>query len=210
MKFEAIREQVYQTVMKACNAGLIRLSAGNISARTEEGFVAITPTGIKYDVLRPDQIAIVDMDGKYVDAPFKPSSETPMHTAILRNMPEVGAVCHTHSLIAMTFASIGKEIPRITLELFTCGAPIPVAPWACPGTARGGEVTVEIFSKRPELKVCLLRNHGLIAIGKNLDNAFELAYDAEIGLQTYYQTMQIGTPQALSEEQVNEIKHAYA
>jgi len=210
MKFEAVREEVCQTVVKACQAGLIRLSAGNISTRTQEGYVAITPSAIKYDVLRPDQIAIVDLDGKYVDAPFKPSSETPMHTAILRNMPGVGAVFHTHSPMAMTFATLGKEIPVINLELFVCGAPIPVAPWACPGTIEDGVVTVDIFGKRPNLKVCLLRSHGLVAIGKNLENAFEMAYDAEVGMQIYYQALMIGEPAALTEEQINRVLIAYA
>lgn len=210
MKYQVIREQVYETVMKAVKSGLIRLSAGNISARTEDGYVAITPTSIKYDVLKPEQIAIVDLDGKLVDAPFKPSSETPMHTAILKHLPEVGAVCHTHSPFAITFAALGKEVPCLTLELFVCGAPIPVAPWACPGTADAGVVTVDLFTQRPGLKICLLRNHGLVSIGKNLEQAFELAYDAEVGMQIYHQALLLGQPELITAERQAEIRRAYA
>jgi len=209
MSYEAVRQEVYNTVMKAVDCGLIRLSAGNISARTSDGNVAITPAGIKYDVLTPDQIAIVDLRGNHIDGPCRASSETPMHTAILRNLPEVGAVCHTHSPYAMTFAVLGKEIPLINLELLVCGAPIPVAEWACPGSAGAGEVTVDIFKSRPNLKIMLLRNHGLVAIGKNLGQAFELAFDAEIGAQVYYQALQLGTPATITDAQVEEIFKVY-
>ena len=207
--FLSIRQEVYATVMKALEAGLIRLSAGNISARFQDDLVAITPSGVKYDSLKPEQIAIVDLHGKPLQAPFKPSSETPMHTAIYRNLPGVSAVCHTHSPYAITFAILGKEVPPVSLELFTCGAPIPVARWACPGTADAGEAIVEIFKARPGLSAGLLRNHGLVAIGKNLDHAFELAYDAEMGMRYYYQALQIGTPQALSPEQMDQIRQVY-
>ena len=210
MEYQEVREQVYETVMKSVKNGLIRLSAGNISTRTADGLVAITPTGIAYDVLKPEEIAIVDLNGNPVDAPKKPSSETPMHTAIYRGLPHVGAILHTHSPFAITFATLGKEIPMISIELFTCGAPIPVAPWACPGTPEAGEVTVDIFCRRPELKICLLRNHGLVAIGKNLDNAFELAYDAEIGMQIYHQALQLGQPELITPQRIEQILQVYA
>lgn len=210
MTYQAIREQVYETVMKARDAGLIRLSAGNLSARTGDGHVAITPAGIKYDVLRPADIAIVDLEGKLVDAPRRPSSETPMHTAILRHLPQVGAVCHTHSPFAITFAALGRDVPMATLELFACGAPIPVARWACPGTPEAGVVTVELFGTRHGLNVCLLRNHGLVAIGRDLEQAFELALDAEVGMQIYHQALQLGQPELITEERAAEIRRVYA
>jgi L-ribulose-5-phosphate 4-epimerase len=210
MSYTAIREQVYQTVLKSVNAGLIRLSVGNISVRAQEGLVAITPRGIPYDVLRPEEIAIVDLEGRPVDAPKKPSSETPMHTAIYHDLPEVGAILHTHSLYAITFATLGKDIPIVTIELFVCGAPIPVAPWACPGTPEAGKVTVKLFRERPGLKICLLRNHGLVSIGENLDKAFEYAVAAETGMQAYHHALQIGQPELITEDRIAEIIRVYA
>jgi len=209
MKYKEIRDQVYLTVTKAQASGLVRLSAGNFSMRTEDGNVAITPSGIKYDVLKPEEIAIVDLDGNYIDARNKPSSELPMHLEILRNLPEVGAICHTHSPFAIAFAMLANEIPPVNLELMFCGAPIPVAPWACPGTINAGQVTVNIFKQRPELKICLLRNHGLVAIGKSLEQAYELAYDAEVGMQTYYYACQIGQPFPLTQAQLDQIHQVY-
>jgi len=210
MKYSMIREELYETVIKAKEAGLIRLSAGNISARTDDGLVAITPAGIQYDALQPEDLTIVDLDGKIVDGAKKPSSETPMHTSILKHLPHVGAVCHTHSSYAMTFAAAGLDIPTISLELYVCGAPIPVAPWACPGTPQAGKVTVDIFEQNHTLKVCLLRNHGLVAIGTDLEKAFELAYNAEVGMQTYYQALQLGKPSLLTAAQQEEIRLVYA
>ena len=94
--------------------------------------------------------------------------------------------------------------------MLVCGAPIPVAPWACPGTHAAGEITVDIFKKRPNLKVILLRQHGLVAIGANLENAFDMAFNAEVGFQTYYHTRMLGEPQPLTDEQLAEIRAVYS
>jgi len=75
-----------------------------------------------------------------------------------------------------------------------------VAPWAAPGTTEADIVTVDIFSKHPELKICFLCNDGLVAIGTDLDNAYELASDAEVGMQTYHQALQVGQPVPIAKE----------
>jgi L-ribulose-5-phosphate 4-epimerase len=209
VKHQAIREQLFETVVKVNEVDLIRLSAGNISIRTDENLVAITPSGVKYHQMKVDDISIIDLDGHLIDG-LTPSSETPMHTAIYRNLPEVGGICHTHSSYAITFAMLDEDIPPANLELFACGAPIPVAPWACPGTEKAGEVTVEIFRSRPELKIVLLNKHGLVAIGRDLNHAFEMAFSAEVGLRTYHQALLVSKPQPLTDSQLEEIKAAYS
>jgi len=208
MNYTTVRTQVLETVMEANRVGLIRLSAGNISARFEDNLVAITPSGVNYKDLRAEQISIVNLDGDLLEG-LPASSETPMHTAIYRYLPQVQAICHTHSPYAISFAMLGQPVPLVNLEMMSVGAPIPVAPWACPGTPKAGEVTVDIFRQRPELKVILLRNHGLVAIGKSLENAFAMAFDAEFGLQTYHLALQVGTPNELNETQLTEIKTRY-
>lgn len=209
MKYNDVRQQLYNAIQKAVKDGLIRASAGNFSIRTADGHVAITPAAIPYDVLQPEEIAIVDLDGNHIDGPKRSSSETPMHTAMMRHLPEVGAICHTHSAFAMTFAVLGQEIPMVNLELLVCGAPIPVAEWACPGSAAGGLVTVDIFKRRPELKVMLLRSHGLVAIGKDIEDAYKYALDAETGAQVYHQALQVGKPITLSQAEIEEVHTVY-
>ena len=210
MNYTSIREQVYETVLKVQDAGLTRLSAGNVSARTDDGLVAITPSAVKYDTLAPEDIAIVDLNGVVVDAPRKPSSETPMHTTILRHFPAVNAVCHTHSPHAIAFSMSVEEVPVVNVELLLCGGPIPVARWVSPGTVGGAEVALEIFSKHPRLKAFLLRKHGLVSIGASLNEAFEYAFDAEIGMQAYYRALMIGDPRPLTAEQIAEVHRAYS
>ncbi|MGB2896836.1 MAG: class II aldolase/adducin family protein [Anaerolineales bacterium] len=206
--YQSIREQLLETVIKANEVDLIRLSAGNISLRTGKDLIAITPSGVKYHQMKVEDISIVDVDGILVDG-LTPSSETPMHTAIYRNLPEVGGICHTHSSYAITFAMLEEEIPPANIELSACGAPIPVAPWACPGTPQAGDVTVELFRNRPDLKVVLLNKHGLVAIGRDLDHAFDMAFNAEVGFRTYHQALMVGNPQPLSSAQLEEIKAVY-
>lgn len=208
MKYQSTREQLLDAVIKANEVNLIRLSAGNISTRMEDGLVAITASGVEYRTMTIEDISIIDLDGNLI-AGLKPSSETPMHTAIYRNLPAVGSIFHTHSTFAITFAMLGNEIPRANLELMSCGAPIPVAPWACPGTAKAGEVTVKIFREHPELKVILLRKHGLVAVGANLEHAFDMAFDAEVGFQCYYQARLLGNPEPVTDEQLAEIRAVY-
>jgi ribulose-5-phosphate 4-epimerase/fuculose-1-phosphate aldolase len=209
MKFTEIRREVYETAMKCVASGLVRLSAGNLSSRTPDGLVAVTPARIRYEILKPEDIAILDPVGKPGDAAQKPSSELPMHLAIYRGLPEVGAIVHTHSLYAITFAIIGMQVPVVNLEILAVGGPVPVAPWACPGTPEAGETAVEVFQARPGLKVCLLRNHGLLEIGENLKAAYENALNAETGMQTYYQALQIGQPLVMTPEQIEEINKVY-
>jgi L-ribulose-5-phosphate 4-epimerase len=208
MNYNSIREQLLEAVIKANEVDLIRLSAGNISTRTEDGLVAITASGVAYRTMTTQDISIIDLDGNLIEG-SKPSSETPMHTAIYRHLPDVGSIYHTHSTFAITFAMLGDDIPRANTELLVCGAPIPVAPWACPGTSKAGEVTVEIFKKRPELKIILLRSHGLVAVGANLDHAFKMAFNAEVGLQCYFQARLLGNPNPLTDEQLAEIRAVY-
>lgn len=210
MDLSELRQQVYDTTMRLCEAGLIRLSAGNISARDADGRVAITPSGLAYTKMRPADIVVVDLDGKPIDGTLKPSSETPMHTAIYRKLPKVGAVVHTHSIYAIALATSGVELPVICLEVVAIGGPVPVAPYACPGSAEAGEIAGRIFDERPELKALLLRNHGLVTIGADLDQAYQNSYKCETGAQIFHLGLQTGrAPVPLTAEQLDEIYRVY-
>jgi len=208
MRFHELRHQMLEVVRKLCEDGLIRLSAGNISARTEGGLIAITPSGLPYDRMRPEDIVVIDPKGRLVDGRNKPSSETPMHTVILRRMPDVGAVVHTHSPYAIAFACTGCELPVICTELLAIGGPVPVAPYACPGSAQAGQMVVDTYASRPGLKCLLLRNHGSVAIGANLNEAYQNAYKLEMGAQVYHLALQSGrSPILLTNEQIRSAQH---
>lgn len=210
MQFSELRDQVYETTMMLCEAGLIRLSTGNISARDNAGHVAITPSGLLYSRMQASDMTIIDLNGAVVDGHLAPSSEFPMHTAIYRQLPKVRAVVHTHSLHAIAFATSGVEIPVICTEILQIGGPVPVAPYACPGTTESGRVACEIFALRPSLKALLLCNHGVVAIGADLDQAFRAAWNCEVGAQIYLAARQTGRePVSLTSEQIAEIYRVY-
>ena len=115
------RHAVWQTMKELHSQGLIYLKSGNISQRTAEGQVAIKPSGASYQRMKVEDIVIVDLQGQLVDGTLKPSSETPMHTLIYRECPEVNAVVHTHAPHALVLASLGREIPFFCNENLLIG-----------------------------------------------------------------------------------------
>ena len=114
MKYENIRKQVLEAILEAVEQGLIHGTSGNIAMRdpVERNIVAITPSGISYKGMQPEDIAIVVMkeDGtnEWIDGKYKPSSEVPMHTAVMRAREDVGATVHTHSMFA-TIIAMGEN-----------------------------------------------------------------------------------------------------
>jgi ribulose-5-phosphate 4-epimerase/fuculose-1-phosphate aldolase len=132
-----------------------------------------------------------------------------MHMTILRNLPQVRGVIHTHAMYAIVFSTLEREIPVICTEIKSIGGPIPVAQDFIPFTAEVGHAVVASFTSRPRLKCLMLRNHGLIAVGSTLYDAYQSACKFEIGAEVYYRALQIGTPIALSKAQIDEINQAY-
>lgn len=209
--FTGIRKRVYDAAMNLYHSGLIRLSAGNVSARVNEELIAITPSGRPYTILQPEDNPIISLDRKLVDGAYRPSSESPLHTTIYREMPEVGGIVHTHSIYAITFAASNKPLPVLCVEglaTFSDG-PIPVARYVSPGSPHAGEVAMEVFRAKPGLKALLLKNHGLLAIGQNVEAAWETAYNIETAAQIAYQAYAIGNPIELTMEQIEEVYKIY-
>ena len=212
MSHEDIKKRVYDATLNLYHVGLIRLNAGNISARIDDHLAAITPRSRSYDIMKAEDISIISLDGKLVEGEFNPSSETPLHTAIYRELPEVGAVVHTHSIYAMTFAASEKPLSLLGVEALAArskGA-ITVARYVSPGSPHAGEVAMEVFRANPGLQALLLRNHGLLAVGPDVETAWQTAYNIETAAQVAYQAYTLGKPVELTAEQVQEIFEIYA
>jgi L-fuculose-phosphate aldolase len=211
MNYSDAKQLVHQTAVRLNAIDLIRLSAGNISYRTQDGMVAITPSGVAYDLMIPEDIVIIDVEGTIINSEGgrRPSSEYLLHTSILKHLLDVNAVVHTHSSYAITFAALARELPPICIELLITGGPIPVAPYATPGTIETGKNVVNLLLERPELKGCLLKNHGLVTIGETLDDAFSHALDIETGARIYHQAIQIGDPENIPQEDLDLIRDQY-
>jgi L-fuculose-phosphate aldolase len=204
-----LKQRVYDATMALDRAGCIRLSAGNISARGEDGNIAITPSGLPYDVMRPEDIVIIDPERNVLEGRLQPSSEVPMHTAIYKAMPEVKAIAHTHSIYAITFACVDQPLEVLCVEGLAARGCVPVARYAAPGSEEAGAIAVEALRSTPGLRAILLKNHGLVAVAPDIKTAWETAYKVEILAQITYQARQLGTPIALTDEQIAEIFRIY-
>jgi len=204
------KQQVFETTLQLVEIDLIRMSAGNISVRLPDGNIAITPSGLLYDHMKPEDIIIMDLQGNKLEGKYNPSSEKALHNEIYKTKPNINAVIHTHSRYAIAFSTVAMELPVICLELLFAGGPIPVADYQCPGTIEVGINAASIFQKRPDLMGLILKNHGMVAIGESLTAAYQNAYNLETGAEIYHLALKTGkTPVALSQKQITEILDQY-
>ncbi|MDQ3316146.1 MAG: class II aldolase/adducin family protein [Actinomycetota bacterium] len=204
-KHQELREEVAGVARRLISSGLVTGTSGNVSARTPEGNVLVTPTGLPYEAMEPESIVLVDIDGQILEGSLAPSSETPMHTGIYRARRSVGAVVHTHSRYATTLACLGWEIPPVHYMLTTLGPDgrVPLAPYALYGT---GELADHAAGALAEShNACLLRTHGTITVGESAEEAFTRTVVLEEMAGLYYRTRLAGEPVLLDPEQVAEV-----
>jgi len=192
-------------IIAACRAmnslGINQGTSGNISARYGDAML-ITPTGVPYEMLKPQDIAAMTLKGEYGawSGPLQPSSEWRFHLDIMRSRPEIGSVVHTHSTYATTLAICGKAIPAIHYMVAASGGPsIRVAPYATYGTKELSELALKALEGRT---CCLLRNHGVIATGANVKKALWLAVEVETIAKQYYLSLSIGDAQVLPDGEI--------
>jgi L-fuculose-phosphate aldolase len=196
------REDVVLFCRRMQQERLAYWTGGNISRRVEDapGLIAVTPTALPYDVMTPDDVAIISLDGLLVDGPRQPTSEVPLHTLLYQRRPEVGAIVHTHSVGAMTMAALGWTLPPIlTGWVEACGGAIVTAPYARPGTAALADAVAEALVDRG---ACFLRHHGLLAIGADLAHAYQAASVTEGAAQVYLAAVAHGPVPQLPDEEV--------
>ena len=205
MKYQDLREEIARVARQMIESGLVTGTSGNVSARTPEGDVLVTPSAIDYAVLEPEDVVLVNLEKNVLEGKLEPTSETPMHTGIYRARPEVGAVVHTHSRYATTLACLGWEIPPIHYMLTTLSddGRIPLAPYATYGTEELAGYAGEALGESHN--ACLLQNHGTITVGESAEEAFSRTVILEEMAQIYYQTRVAGEPILLSPEQVEEV-----
>lgn len=201
MKYEKIRKQVLDAILDAVDQGLIHGTSGNIALRDDEDdVVAITPSGIPYKGMTAEQIAIVDMDGKWIDGPFKPSSEVPMHLATMRARKDVKATVHTHGMFA-TIMAMGENPELKAVTPPQCEfLPVGIVPFTMPGSNDVADKVVEALGEKG--RSVLIKNHGMFCCGKNMKAAMAAAiYTEEMAATNYYGRL-LGTFEPMSDEAV--------
>jgi L-ribulose-5-phosphate 4-epimerase len=192
--YEEARKAVCDTARRMMRDGLVKLTSGNVSARVPgTNFFAITPSGMDYEVMVPQDICILDMTGRVINGHRRPSTETPMHRLAYDRRPDVNGVVHTHSIYASAFACTGQAMPVISTELAALvGGTIRCAPYARSGTDEFGEAAVQTLGSE-DLAV-LFQNHGVMAVGRSLKEAYSVAIGLEEAAMIFHLARQMGDP----------------
>lgn len=189
---------------------LVAWTSGNVSARDPEtGLVVIKPSGVKFPDLTPENMIVVDIEGKVVEGDLKPSSDTASHCYIYRQMPHINGVVHTHSRYATAFAVVGKSIPCITTAMGDeFGGEIPCGGFCLIGGEEIGQIVVETL-RESHSPACLLQNHGVFAIGPTVEKAVQAAVMTEDNAAIVWTALQIGTPIPIAESDIARLHDRY-
>jgi len=205
MVLQDYKQQVLEYAQKGYTQGLMAGTSGNLSALAEDRVIVITPSSMDYMQMTVDDIMVIDLYGKILEGPHKPSSEWPMHAEIYKNMPEVRAVVHTHSTYATAFSVINECIPLVLIDMiYFLRGDVRVAPVASQGTTEVGIGVVESLRGRG---ACLMQNHGAVSIGKDLPQAYIRTEYTEDAAKICQMARAIGTPilipDAMAQEMLN-------
>jgi L-fuculose-phosphate aldolase len=194
-----LRVELIETCRQMNTLGINQGTSGNVSVRTTDGFL-ITPSGIPYDAMTPEQVVAMDLEGGYV-GDYLPSSEWRMHMDILRHHADAVAVVHTHSIYATALACLRIGIPAFHYMIgIGGGSDIRCSDYATFGTQALSETMITAMEGRA---ACLLANHGMICHGPNLAKALWRAVEVETLAKQYWIARQLGEPVILSEEEMN-------
>ena len=197
------KEQVVRYGKKLIDRRLTTGSGGNISVyNREKNLVAISPSGLDYYETTPEDIVILDMDGNLVEGKHRPSSEAGMHLAFYKNRADVSGIVHTHSKFATAIACMGWELPAVHYLIGMAGHRVRCTGYATYGSEELAKKALETIG---DSNAVLLANHGLIALGEDVDRAFSTAEHLEFVSEVYYLTKTLGTPNILSDEDMDEV-----
>jgi L-fuculose-phosphate aldolase len=196
-----LRAQIIDACRRMEASGLNRGTSGNVSCRDGDHFL-VTPSGVPVEKMTPAGIVAVGFDG-HVIGPGKPSSEWHFHRDILQSRPDIHAVVHTHSPHATALACLHEALPPFHYMIAIAGGDsVRCTPYALFGTEA---LSMHALAALEGRKACLLANHGLIALGRDLDEALAIAIEIESLCEQYLLARQVGKPVLLSSEQMREV-----
>lgn len=206
LKHENLRNEVIATCLRMNAEGINQGTSGNVSVRTEDGFL-ITASGVPYHRAKPIHIVAMDLEGGYF-GDFLPSTEWRMHFDIYRTRPEAQAIVHVHSTYAAALSCLRKDIPAFHYMIgVTGGTSLRVSDYAEFGTQELSDTMLVAMQDR---KACLLANHGQICFGPNLDKALWLAIEVETLCKQYWAACLAGTPVVLADSQMRTVLARFA
>lgn len=194
-----VKEKVLAICKEAYDKGMVIGSGGNVSIRVGEK-VIITPTGYNLGKLRKEDLVELKLDGTVIKG-GKPSQETPFHLAIYNEISHVEAIVHVHSLASICAGILkgGSEMPPYTPNFVKKVGGAPLVPFDVPGSEALSQKVVKAFIAKKS-KAVLLQNHGVVSIGKSLDEALAIAEEVEENAKIHM-TLK-GEGRALTQEEI--------
>ena len=195
-------EALVATARRTVADGLVVGTSGNVSVRVGD-IVLVTPSGVPYDRLTPEDVTGVGLDGRQVLGTLVPTSELPMHLAVYRNT-DAGAIVHTHAVHATAVSTLVPELPAIHYMTGALGGAVRVAPYATYGT---DQLAVNMLQALTDRSACLLQNHGTIAHGATLSQAYDRTAQLEWMCRLWLTASSVPglSPTLLTREQLDEV-----
>lgn len=207
MLLEKLRKAVLEANLELVKRGLVLYTFGNASGvDREQGLVVIKPSGVDYDELQPEHMVITDLDGRIVEGSLRPSSDLDTHTLLYREFPTIGAVVHTHSEFATSFAQAGLPIPAFgTTHADYFYGPVPVTEPLSDAAIQGsyvhetGVAIVHRFKGKDghgaldplAVPACLVAGHAPFAWGRTPHDAAHNAVVLEAVARMAYRTVSL-------------------
>lgn len=204
---QRLREELVATARRMSDLGLTPGMSGNVSVRTPRGLL-ITPSGMPYTALVPDDAVEIGTDGKVRPGQRTPSTEWQLHRDVLASRPDVQAIVHTHALFCTTISTLRRPIPALHyMVVLTGGDDVPCAEYATFGSAELAQNAVIALRGG---NACLLANHGMVALGTSLPAALRLAAEVETLASQYWHAAQLGTPFVLDHAELDRVRARFA
>ena len=204
---QRLREELVGTAKRMSDLGLTPGMSGNVSVRTPRGLL-VTPSGMPYADLRPDDVVEVGLDGQVRPGQRTPSTEWQLHRDILGSRRDVQAIVHTHSLFCTTVSTLRRPIPALHYMVVLAGGDdIPCAEYATFGSA---ELASNAVAALRGGLACLLANHGMVALGTSLPGALRLAAEVETLASQYWHAAALGTPHILDHTELDKVRAKFS
>lgn len=183
-------------------------TAGNISAfDPKTGLLAISPSGMAYEETTPEDVVICDLTGRVAEGARKPSSELGLHAALYKARPDIRGIVHTHSLYATVLACMHEPLRPLHFALLSAGeGEVPLADYATFGTPL---LAANAAAAIGQMNAVLLKNHGILTVGKDIPTAFRVMEDCEWCAEVQWRCMSAGKMAVLSPEQLSDAMRMY-
>ena len=209
MLLEKLREQVAEYGLRMLKDGLTRGTVGYISARDpESGLICSTPSSVPYPMIHAGDVIVSDVDGNIIEGKGKVSSEWNVQRDIYKSREDIHALVHTHSRFSTTISSLHIDLPAASFSLCYAGTGLV----KCAGyhLFYSQDLADDILDKLEGSKAVLMANHGMLATGNDLKEAYNLAQEIEFCAEVYWRASCIGQPYVLSEKEAElQIRELY-